>query len=169
MKKAKLLKDVLDVFLLLGAFVCFVLLIASPFNLLELKLAGNRYGNLGNVPWYVWGEVLVSMIAYLYFLRGILFLRKASRFMNSKSFFKNELHNYLKKAGVAFLSCSGLLLLTSILSWLFFTIYRSITSLGMSEETIFIFVLGIFGLFLMIQSDFIKRAMQLKEENDLTI
>ncbi|SFU58248.1 Protein of unknown function [Pustulibacterium marinum] len=167
--KTKLFKDVLDVFLIFTSLICFILIIVSPFNALELKVNGDNYKGLEGVPWFTWGVIIMNTIAYMFFFRGILFLRKASRFMNSKNIFKNELESYLKKAGFAILLCGGLLWVASALTWMFFTIFKSTTSLAVSEDTMFVFILIIFGLFLMIQSDFMKRANQLKEENDLTI
>lgn len=169
MKKVELLKSIVDIYLIFAALICFVLILVAPFNLLEVKLTSDEYDSIKSMPWYAWLEFVFAAIAYVCLFMGILFLRKASRFMNSKSLYKQELQQHVKKAGIAVLGCGIFLWVSSLVSWLYYTIYKSSSSIAISESTMFMFILMVFGLFLLIQSDFMKRAIALKTENDLTI
>lgn len=118
---------------------------------------------------FSWTIVLLSMIAYLLLVVGVMHLRTSAKYMISKGQFFDKIPDTLKKSGKA-------LVLSSLLNYIMFIVIflkklyvNNELSLLLDNNVLLQMILTIVGLFLIIQSDLLRIASDLKQENDLTI
>lgn len=167
MKKIFLFKCLLDVFFILVVVTLAGVVIISPERLLELytKLVYTMepYSVLEIVM------VVVYIVAFMLFTLGVWQIRSASRYMLKQNLFKEEIYSHLQKGGKLFLFSGSVLLLQFVVYCFVRFVFHSLAFFQLKSDFKFMLIITIFGVFLMIQSEFMKKAMELKNENDLTI
>lgn len=167
MKKIFLFKCLLDVFFILVVVTLAGVVIMSPERSLELytKLVYTTepYSVLEIVM------VVVYIVAFMLFTLGVWQIRCAARYMLKQNLFKEEIYRHLQKGGKSFLFSGSVLLLQFVVYWFVRFVFHSLVFFQLKSDFKFMLIITIFGVFLMIQSEFMKKAMELKNENDLTI
>lgn len=165
MKRSVLFKSLVDIlyFLLIVGFLGSIFTIAlSKFDIYDINFKTENFG------FFYWSILIINLITYLIFLRGLFFLRKVARILLSGKYFNQNIIVNLKKSGVHFLLTGIISSLVLLLSWL------SKINLGKMEfvfdsNLISTLFLAIIGLFFIIQSHTLYLANEFKEENDLTV
>lgn len=165
MKKAILFKTLVDILYILHFIGLIGILIIIPFGAIN-----NNQENINAENWnlFHWLVIIVSICAYIIFLRGLYYLRKMARFLLSNKYFSDSIIQYLKKSGNHFLY-------TGIISFtLFFAFWINKLTGGKFElvyETNLLIplFLTIIGMFFIIQSNTLNLAKGFKEENELTV
>lgn len=166
MKKIELFKLLIDILfygLCIGMLSLFFI---APFGFNMIVMEEEDF-----LKWdiFSWTIVLLSMIAYLLLVVGVMHLRTSAKYMISKGQFFDKIPDTLKKSGKS-------LVLSSLLNYIMFIVIflkklyvNNELSLLLDNNVLLQMILTIVGLFLIIQSDFLRIASDLKQENDLTI
>lgn len=102
------------------------------------------------------------------FLIGLYYLRKMARNQLSNRLYENSVSINLKKSG-AFFIANGVLSILAILIVFIIRLTNNNLQFTYNENAQFSVFAIIIGLFFIIQSNTIKKAKELKQENDLTV
>jgi len=157
----KTLIDILFIFQGFGILGAFLIM---PFGVTNINQM-----DLNLIQWNVmdWSLLILSVLAFIFFMIGVLFLRKVGRYLLSNQYFAIEVVNNLKISGRLFI-CTGIISLSVfIISWI--VKLNSDKALLYYTDVVLPVFITIVGLFFIIQSDVIMVSKETKEENDLTI
>lgn len=166
MKKPFLFKVLIDILIFLYFIGLIGLVIAIP-----LKKCIISPVKICIVDWtlFYWFIAIISIIAYVIFLKGLYHLRKVARFLTSKKYFSKIIITNLKKSGNLFLLTGTLYFSIIIALWINRLIEEKIFEIGYDMDLIGPLFLIIIGIFFIIQSKTLLLAKNFKEENELTI
>lgn len=163
MKKTVLFKNLVDILYILHFIGLIGILFILPFANININEVDIQDWNL-----FHWLIILLSLITYIIFLRGLYFLRRIAKFLLLNHYFSENVIEHLKKSGNYFL-------LTGILSFVIL-LGLGISKLSINKlylvynsDIIIPLFLTIIGLFFIIQSHTLRLAKEFKEENELTI
>lgn len=166
MKKIKLFKLLIDILYYGLCLSILSLLFIAPFG---FTIIGMEEQDVLKWDVFSWLIVLISFISYIILIIGIKHLRTSAKHMIIKGQFFKKIPITLKKSGKA-------LVLSSLLNYLMFTIIfikklvvNSELSVLLDNNVLLQMILTIVGLFFILQSDLLRIASNLKQENDLTI
>jgi len=157
MKKAVLFKTLIDIIFYLYVIGLIAILLKSPFNL-------TKETNLEQPNFLYWLILAIDGICYFIFLRGLYFLRKMARIFLSEKYFTKTVAISMQSSGNQFVY-AGLL---SILGWTLGLIFNIAIDPSNTLRIIPLFII-IIGLFFTIQSKALLSAIEIKNENDLTV
>jgi len=167
MKKAFLFKSLIDILFFLHAFA-----LPGFLVLLPLGASSGYYSEIHfdveNWSFLFWSLLVISLIIYIVFLRGLYFLRIVARFLMSKKYFTDKFILNIKKTGVHFLTAGVLyfILLSGI--WIN-KIIGGKFEINYNTNTVFPLFIIVIGLFFIIQSKTLLLAKSFKDENELTV
>ena len=167
MKKTRLLKYFVDLLYLIY-YSGFIGILVIPFVLYihfykdELNI---KDVNMNIAHWTV---LLTGILTYILFFRGLFYLKKVASVLLSNNFFSYKIIINLNKSGESFALTGLLYLFTLFIIWIG-NISNGKITLSYNISTIVPFLLIIFGLFFIIQSNALEIARNIKNENDLTI
>ena len=165
MKNANLFKNLVDILYFLQFFTLLVMILMSPFGGVSID---NVAVTLDNCTLFDVILVIIIIIGYVIFLRGLYYLRKMARFLLSNKYFSEKISSNLKKSGTHFV-LTGIINLF-ILALLFLkNINQGKMELNIDTNLIFPLFLMIIGMFFVIQSNTLVLAKNIKEENELTV
>jgi len=133
------------------------ILLRSPFNFAKTT-------NLEQPRLLYWLILAIDGICYFIFLRGLYFLRKMARIFLSEKYFTKTVAISMQSSGNQFIY-AGLL---SILGWTLGLIFNIAIDPSNTLRIIPLFII-IIGLFFTIQSKAMLSAIEIKNENDLTV
>lgn len=167
MKKIRLLKIFVDLLYFIY-YSGFIGLLIIPF-VLYIHFYNDEL-NIKNVSMNMvhWSVLLIGVLTYLLFFKGLFHLKKVASALLLNIFFSSKIVINLNKSGKNFVFTGLLYLVTLIIIWIG-NISKGKFSLTYNILTIIPFLLIIFGLFFIIQSNALEMAKDLKDENDLTI
>jgi len=165
MKKTILFKTLVEILYTLHFVGLIGIIFIMPFGVVNINQV-----NVNVEDWslFYWVISIVSLIAYIIFLRGLHYLRKMARFLLSNKYFSENIIKNLKKSGNHFL-------LTGIISFALFValwlnkLYGGKFELIYDTNLIVPLFLTIIGMFFIIQSNTLVLAKNIKEENELTV
>lgn len=165
MKKTILFKTLVDILYILHFIGLIGIILIIPFGTVHINQV-----NINVEDWnlFYWLVFIVSLFAYIIFLRGLYYLRKMARFLLSNKYFSDSIIQNLKKSGNHFLY-------TGIISFtLFIALWISKLTGGKFEliydnNLLIPLFLTIIGMFFIIQSNTLNLAKGIKEENELTV
>lgn len=165
MKKAILFKTLVDILYILHFIGFFGIIFIIPFGTVNINQV-----NINVEDWnlFYWLVFMVSLVAYIIFLRGLYYLRKMARFLLSNKYFSDSIIQNLQKSGNNFLY-------TGIISFTLFAAMWISKLAGGKFELIYDnnllipLFLTIIGMFFIIQSNALNLAKGIKEENELTV
>ena len=157
MKKAVLFKTLIDIIFYLYVIGLIAILLKSPFNF-------TKETNLEQPNFLYWLILAIDGICYFIFLRGLYFLRKMARIFLSEKYFTKTVAISMQSSGNQFVY-AGLL---SILGWTLGLIFNIAIDPSNTLRIIPLFII-IIGLFFTIQSRALLSAIEIKNENDLTV
>ncbi len=166
MKKAIVFKTLIDILFIGLCFGFLSLIFVAPFGLNMFAIENKEIYDWSVFSWTIH---LLSLVSYVLLLIGIKQLKKAAKHMLKKNLFAIKISDFLRKSG-------KYLIFSSVISYLTFLIVF-IKNLTIENKLNIIFdnnlllqmIITAVGLFFLIQSDVLRTAKQLKEENDLTI
>lgn len=108
----------------------------------------------------------LNLIVYAVFIYGLFKLRIVSKLFLNNTFYDSELSKNSNLAGKCFV-------LSGVFWWLFDGLssihFNNKISIGVSEKTFIYLFFIVIGLFFMLTSKLFDKALELKNENDLTI
>ena|SRR5690554_5131809 len=165
MKRIILFKTLIDILYILHFIGLIGIVFILPFGVVTINQVDVEVKDWGLFYWLI---VVVSLIAYIIFLRGLYYLRKMARFLLSNKYFSKKIIKNLKKSGSHFL-------LTGIISFALLAAIWVNKLFGGKIELIYdanLFIplfLTIIGLFFIIQSNTLDLAKNIKDENELTV
>ncbi len=151
----------------------YILHFVGLLNIISILPSNNSTDvNYKDVTLFFWIVFIISVSTYIIFLRGINYLRISAKFLLSRKPFSEEITSNLKKSGKHFL-ITGILALFLIIfivfdSSLYAKLLLSIDLIGYLFLVAPLFLM-IIGMFLLIQSEMLLIAKNLKSENELTI
>jgi len=163
----KLLVDALyftHFILFLGFLIIFPLGINNieKFDIIQIN------AHFEETPVLIMTCIVISILTYLIFLRGLNFLRIVAKFLISNRFFSERIIINLKKSGIHFLFTGVLSFFVMFLIWIGQVINGKIV-FSFNDKLVVSTFLIIIGLFFMIQGETLSFAKNIKDENDLTI
>ena len=115
-----------------------------------------------------WTVLLIGIITYIIFYRGLFYLKKVASLLLLNNFFSSKIIINLNKSGRNFIYTGTLYLATIVIIWIG-NISKGTIILTYNILILIPFLLIIFGLFFIIQSNALALARKMKDENDLTI
>jgi len=121
-----------------------------------------------NMDFAHWSVLLTGIITYILFFRGLFYLKKVASALLLNDLFSSKVVINLNRSGKNFIF-TGILYLSSLLILWIGNISKGKISLSYNILTLIPFLLIIFGLFFIIQSNALEMARDIKNENDLTI
>jgi len=157
----KTLIDILFIFQGFGIMGAFIIM---PFGVTKINQT-----NLSLSEWTAmhWSLLILSLIAFVFFMIGVFFLRKIGRYLLTNQYFAIEVIHNLKKSGRFFIYTGVISFSVFIISW-FVKLSSGKVLLYHTDIVLPVFI-TIVGLFFIIQSDALVISKYAKEENDLTI
>ncbi|QDO94555.1 DUF2975 domain-containing protein [Formosa sediminum] len=165
MKKTSIFKTLVDLLYVLHFCGLIGIFFILPSGIVNINQA-----NLNVEDWNVWewSIVVLNLIAYLIFLRGLFFLRKMAKFLLSKKYFSNQVITNLKHSGYYFVFTA---IMTCCIQILIFMkkLYLGRLEFIFDANMFIILFLFTIGLFFIIQSHTLLMAKHFKEEHELTI
>lgn len=165
MAKTILFKTLVDILYILHFFGLIGIIFIIPFGTVNINQVDIKVEDWNLLYWLVF---IVSLLAYIIFLRGLYYLRKMARFLLSNKYFSDNIIQNLNKSGNHFLY-------TGIISFILFAALWISKLVGGKFKLIYDnnllipLFLTIIGMFFIIQSKTLNMAKGLKEENDLTV
>ena len=165
MKNSFLLKSLVDILYIILFMGLGGMILLIPFVMFHLdgEIITLKDFSSGN-----WISFSLKILTYLILLRGLYFLRKVLRSFLSEQIFNWDVVKHLMKSGWH-LFYSGILYIGFVSnSWLW-KINKDNLEMISTSFTIIPLLLMIIGLFFVIQSRFVKKAILYKEEIDLTV
>jgi hypothetical protein len=166
MQKAVVFKTLIDILFIGLCFGFLSLIFVAPFGLNMFAME-----NIEIYDWsmFSWTIHILSVVSYVLLLIGIKQLRQAAKHMLKKNIFETKISDFLRKSG-------KYLILSSVINYLVFliTFIRNLTvenklNIIFDNNLLLQMMVTAVGLFFLMQSDVIKTANRLKNENDLTI
>jgi hypothetical protein len=112
--------------------------------------------------------LFIGTITYIIFFRGLFLLRKVATQILLNKLFSMSIITNMKKTGKYFTWTGVLLIITYTFIW-FGKLFNNKIEIIFSFNSLIPFLLIIFGLFFIIQSNALDIARRFKEENELTI
>ena len=165
MKNTVLFKTLIDILFYLHAFALPGLIVLVPLGAADISKINF---NIESWSLLYWCLLIVSLIVFIAFLRGLYFLRIVARFLLSKKYFTDRFILNIKKSGIHFL-IAGVLDFTLLIGVWIFNLYNGKVEFEFSMSTITPLFITIIGLFFIIQSKTFMLAKGFKEENELTV
>jgi len=165
MEKTILFKTLVDILYILHFIGLIVVIFIIPFGVVKIYQVNV---NVEDLSLFYWLISIVSLIAYIIFLRGLYYLRKMARFLLSNKCFSNKIIKNLKKSGNHFL-VTGIITFTLFVALWLKKLFRGKIELIYDINLIVPLFLTIIGLFFIIQSNTLDLAKHIKEENELTV
>lgn len=165
MKNRILFKTLIDIIYILHFMGLVGILFIIPFGVLHINQVDVKVEDWNLLYWLIF---LVSLTAYIIFLRGLYYLRKMARFLLSNKYFSIKTIENLKKSGNHFLLAGGISFILNGFLW-GNEFYQIITQVIYKPNFLISLFLVIIGMFFIIQSDALSLAKNMKEENDLTV
>lgn len=165
MKNTILFKSLIDILYFLQIPGLLVVILIIPFGTFNINQANFNIGDLTLIHWVI---LIISLICYICFLRGLYYLRKVARFLLSKKYFADSIIVNLKKSGSHFLYTGIIYFILLLTKWLN-NIYQGKLEFSYSDSSMTPLFITIIGLFFIIQSRTLILAKEMKEENDLTV
>ena len=160
MKQNILFKTLIDLLFFIQCFGLIGVIVILPSNLGTVSQAEVQVVNLNFNHWCIF--------SYILFFIGLYYLRKMARNQLSNRPYKNSVSTNLKKSGSFFIA-NGLLSILIIVMVFIIRLTNNKLQFTYDENTQFSVFAIIIGLFFIIQSNTIKKAKELKQENDLTV
>jgi len=165
MTKPLLFKSLVDILYFLHVIGLLGILIIIPLGVVNINQVNMDVKDWSSLSFSI---AIISVSAYIIFLRGLYFLRKMAGFLVSNKYFSELIIKRLKKSGVHF-SLAGILSLVIIfLAWIG-KLYDGKLELIYDLNLMIPLFLMIIGLFFIIQSEALLVAKNFKEENELTV
>ena len=165
----KLLIDLVYYYFFSGIVGILVILPLMYFTLGDSKIAFDGIEtNLSSLTLIHWVILLLVLITYVLFFKGLYHLRVVARFLLSKNSFSLKIIRNLNFSGKYFLYTSILYFIVLITSSIT-KIFKGHISLSFDITTSLPIFIAIIGLFFIIQSNALKIAKIYKEENALMI
>jgi len=119
-----------------------------------------------DLNWTHYLFMALNLVVYFVFIYGLFKLRAVSKLFLKRSFYDSQLGKNSSLAGKAFI-------LSGVFWWLFDGLssihFNNKFSIGVSDKTFIYLFFIVMGLFLMLTSQSFDKALELKNENDLTI
>jgi len=167
MKNNILFKTLVDILFFLQGFAFPGFLVLMP---LGASASYNVHINFDVETWNIihWGCLILSLIIYIVFLRGLYFLRKVARLLMSKKYFTQIFIITIKKSGVNLLISGTLYFILIIGIWINKSFNNHLEITYNTNVIMPLFICTI-GLFFIIQSKTLTLAKVFKEENELTV
>lgn len=166
MKRVTLFKSLIDILFFGLCIGLLSLLFIAPFG---FTLIGMENQDVLKWDIFSWIIILLSFVAYIILVIGVKHLRTSAKYMISEGQFFDKIPAALKNSGKA-------LVVSSLLNYAMFIVIfvkklylNNEFSMLLDNNVLLQMILTIVGLFLIIQSDLLKIASGLKQENDLTI
>ena len=165
MKRNVLFKILVDILYYLHFIGLLNLIIVLPFGVVFINQV-----DMNVMDWslFYWLILIISLVAYIIFLRGLHYLRKMAKILLSNNYFSGKISANLKKSGKHFIIAGVILLCLSSAIWINILGGNQIKLIH-DANLLVPFFLMIIGLFFIIQSDSLFLAKNIKEENDLTV
>ena len=165
MKKAILFKTLVNILYILHFIGLTGIIFIVPFGTVNINQV-----NINIEDWnlFYWLISIVSLIAYIVFLRGLYYLRKMARFLLSNKYFSDSIIQNLKKSGNHFL-CTGIISFTLLVAMWISKLSGGKFELIYDNNLLIPLFLTIIGMFFIIQSNVLSIAKGIKEENELTV
>lgn len=165
MTKTILFKTLVDILYFLHFVGLLGILIIIPFGVANINQVNLK---VEDWTWFYWLIAIISLIAYIIFLRGLYYLRKMARFLLSKRYFSEKIITNLNKSGKHFLLTGIISLILYLILWVH-KIYGGKVALIYDTNLLVPLFLLIIGMFFIIQSDTLNMAKNINEENELTV
>jgi hypothetical protein len=122
--------------------------------------------SFSDLGWTHYLFMALNLIVYSVFIYGLFRLRIVSKLFLNNTFYNSELGKNSNLAGKCFI-------LSGVFWWLIDGLssihFNNEFSIGVSEKTFIYLFIIVIGLFFMLTSRLFDRALELKNENDLTI
>ena len=100
MNKTILFKTLVDILYILHFIGLLGIIVIIPFGIVNINQVNVNGGDWGL---FYWLTSIISLIAYIVFLRGLYYLRKMARFLLTNKYFSEKIIENLKKSGNHFL------------------------------------------------------------------
>tara|TARA_B110001450_G_C17490424_1_gene428062 strand:- start:231 stop:728 length:498 start_codon:yes stop_codon:yes gene_type:complete len=165
MKQNILFKTLIDLLFFVQCFGLIGVIVILPSNLGTISQAEVQVVNWNFNHWCIF---IISSLSYILFLIGLYYLRKMARNQLSNRPYENSVSTNLKKSGSFFIA-NGILSILVIVVVFIIRLTNNKLQFTYDENTQFSVFAIIIGLFFIIQSNTIKKAKELKQENDLTV
>lgn len=165
MKRTILFKTLVDILYILHFIGLIGILFIIPFGVVQINQV-----KVGVEEWtlFYWLIVIVGIIAYIIFLRGLYYLRKMARFLLSNKYFSKKISRNLKSSGNHFLA-SGIISFALVVAIWLNKLYGGKIELIYDANLFVPLFLTIIGLFFIIQSNALDLAKNIKSEHELTV
>jgi hypothetical protein len=124
--------------------------------------------SLSSLTFTHWIIILLGLIAYALFFKGLYHLRTVARFLLSQNFFSIKTIQNLNTSGTYFLYSSILYFIILIVSSIS-KIFKGHISMSFNTTTTLPIFIAIIGLFFILQSKALQIARVYKDDNALTI
>ena len=158
----KTLLDILFIFLCFGVLGIFVNFLFGDVRINQTDMPIKKWSFM------MWGILITTLIAYIFFLRGVYFLRKIGRELLGDRYFSLKLIKYLNISGTQFI-LSGILFFIISFLMIFYNLSLGELKLTYNSSSVSPFFIIIIGLFFRIQGETLAKAKTYKEEIDLTV
>lgn len=165
MKKASLFKTLADILYFLHFIGLIGIVLIIPFGIVNINQVDMRVQDWTIFYWLI---LVIILITYIIFLRGLYYLRRMAKLLLSNIYFSEQISTNMRKSGIHFLLTGIISIIPVALLWTNKLIGGEI-SLTIDNNLMIPFFLMIIGLFFIIQSDALFLAKNLKEESDLTV
>lgn len=165
MRRNLLFKTLVDILYYLHFIGLLNVIIVLPFGVVFINQVDMNVMDWSLFYWFI---LIISLVSYIIFLRGLYYLRKMARFLLSNNYFSGEISSNLKKSGRHFVIAGIILFCLSTVIWINLLSGNQIKLIH-DTNLLVPFFLMIIGLFFIIQSDSLFLAKNIKEENDLTV
>lgn len=165
MRKIMFFKKLVDILYYLHFLGLLAIIFILPFGIANINQIDV---SVENWTFLYWGIPILSLIAYIIFLRGLYYLRKVARFLLANNYFSDIIINNLRRSGNHFL-LTGILLLSLIVIVGLNKLFNGRLELTYDTNLIIPLFIMIIGLFFIIQSKTLFLAKNFKEENELTV
>ncbi|WGK66098.1 DUF2975 domain-containing protein [Croceiramulus getboli] len=172
MSQRILFKTLVDILFLIHCFglIGFILVLPVGFyttDLVQLKMSNFDFG-IDKLPVWYWSGIFLSILAYIFLLLALAFLRRMARILLTRNFFLDPVIEYGRKTGKFFLFSGSTLVLVYIILWLG-KLFSGKVQIDLGTDIIIPFFLLMIGLFFKLQAEALQQGKELKEENELTI
>lgn len=158
MKNLRLFKSLIEILFFLHVLGLFAIVLWFPLGIFD-------GANTEQLHLWEWIILTAYCIIYLIFLRGLFFLRMTARKLLQNKIFTKYVAYSTQISGYHFI-IAGILLLLIKLSENFLQL--NFESLPKSFSIIPVFLIMV-GLFFVIQSEILLKAIDIKDENDMTV
>jgi hypothetical protein len=165
MKKSILFKTLIDILYILHFTGLIGIILIIPFSGVNINQVDMNVADLSSFYWLI---LILGLITYIIFLRGLYYLRKMARHLLSNKHFSEKIIKNLKKSGNHFLLTGIISFILYALLWIY-KIYGGKFELSYDSNILIPLFLTIIGMFFIIQSNTLDLAKNINEENELTV